>query len=271
MTRIYDVIEDGVQKTNLLIFENQGDLYATAAAVLARQADEAVAARGRFLLVTSGGGTPLPLYRLLARPPYRDQLPWVATHVFWADERLVPPTDQKSNYKQAWSEWLQHVPIPRKHIHAINGELDLEAAAYVYAKELALMAPAGRSWPRFDLVLLGLGADGHTASLFPSSPHPLPEATATLGVTAAYEDRPALRVTLTPPAINSARHVIFLVTGSDKGQAVARTLAPQGDARELPARRIRPDDGQLSWFLDRDAAALLKPKHGAAPAKATRS
>ncbi|MDT8306073.1 MAG: 6-phosphogluconolactonase [Anaerolineae bacterium] len=247
-----------MRRPDLLVFEHQHDLFATAATALAQQATVAVAARGRFLLVISGGGTPRPLYRLLAQPPYRDDLPWAKTHVFWADERMVPPVDDESNYHQAWSVWLQHVPIPREQIHAIDGELTPESAAGDYANKLAAMAPPGRAWPRFDLVLLGLGADGHTASLFPGSPHPLPAATPTLPVTADYGGRPAQRVTLTPPAINSARHVIFLVTGSDKAGAVAQTLAPKGDPRALPARRIQPEHGQLSWFLDRDAAARLQ-------------
>lgn len=249
--------EERMRKPNLLVFDAAEAMFATAATFVVRQAVSSVRARDRFILVISGGTTPVPLYRLLAAPPYSDQLPWAKTHIFWADERLVPPGDEASNYGQARKAWLQHVPIPGEQVHPIDGTLTPLAAADDYANRLASLASPGDRWPRFDLVLLGLGADGHTASLFPGSAHPLPEPAAALPVRAAYGDRPAARVTLTPPAINDARHILFLVQGEDKAPAVARVRSGVGNAIELPALRIQPVDGQLSWFVDRNAASLL--------------
>jgi 6-phosphogluconolactonase len=164
-----------MRKPNLLVFHHRQTMFAAAAAFVVRQGIEAVRVRDRFLLVISGGTTPLPLFRLLAAPPYSDQLPWAQTHVFWADERMVPPGDEASNYGQAWQAWLQHVPIPAEQVHPIDGTLSPAVAADDYANRLASLASGGDGWPRFDLVLLGFGADGHTASLFPGSTYPLPE------------------------------------------------------------------------------------------------
>jgi 6-phosphogluconolactonase len=250
---------NNVRKPDLHIFDEPEALFAGAAALVARQAAAAVSARGRFLLAISGGSTPLPLFRRLASTPYREELPWSQTHIFWADERLVPPEDEASNYGQAWSVWLSHVPLPPENIHRVDSALDPAAAAGDYANELRALAgpPPGPAWPRFDLVLLGLGADGHTASLFPGSPGATSTEAPVVPVWAEYGDRPAARVTLTPPVFNSARHILFLVQGKDKAPAVAQTIARDGDPHQLPALRIWPDQGQLSWFVDREAASLL--------------
>jgi 6-phosphogluconolactonase len=242
---------------SIRIFDTPELLYAAAAASVARLAGDAVMARGRFLLVLSGGETALPLFHRLAQSPYREELPWQNTHVFWADERLVPSDDEASNFGQARSVMLSHLPIPAEQIHAIRGELEPEAAVNNYAKELAALAAPGLAWPRFDLVLLGLGADGHTASLFPGSASRLPEHVPALAVQAQYQDRPAGRVTLTPAAINNAREVIFVVTGAKKAHALARALTPGASSAEAPARLIRPVNGSLTWFVDKDAARLL--------------
>lgn len=248
-----------MRKANLHIFEEPEAMFASAAQSVARQAAAAVGARDRFLLAISGGGTPLPLFRRLASAPYRDELPWPQTHIFWADERLVPPDDESSNYGQAWSVWLRHVAISPENIHRVDGQLEPLAAASDYANQLRACAgpAASADWPRFDLVLLGLGADGHTASLFPGSASAATGETPVLPVWAEYGDRPAARVTLTPPVFNSARHILFLAQGKDKAPAVAQTVAQEGDPAWLPALRIWPDDGQVSWFVDRDAASLL--------------
>lgn len=245
---------------SIRIFETPESLYEAATSTVIRLGNDAVAARGRFLLVLSGGGTPLPLFERLAQPPHRSALPWAQTHVFWTDERMVAPEDEASNFGQAWSLLLRHVPIPEEQIHAVDGTLEAEAAADAYAKELARIAGAGQASPRFDLVLLGLGADGHTASLFPGSSRPLPADTPVLAVQARYEGRPADRVTLTPAAINNAREVLFLVAGRNKAQALAQALTPGASSEEVPARLIRPMNGGLTWFVDRAAASLLEDR-----------
>jgi 6-phosphogluconolactonase len=270
VSEVLPVVEEVTLGRKLLIFDHQENLYETAAAAVALKCFRAVAARGRFLLVVSGGQTSLPLFRLLANPPFLDDLPWSKMHVFWADERLVPPTHEASNYGQAWSNWLQHVPLSSEQLHPIDGTLRLDEASARYANRLAQFSDGRSSWPRFDLVVLGLGADGHTASLFPNLAYPLPETAAAVGVAPGFGDPPVARITLTPPVLNDARHVMFLVTGSGKADAVARTLAPHGDAAHTPARRIRPQDGQVTWFLDRDAATLV-PRRGTANAASRRS
>jgi 6-phosphogluconolactonase len=166
---------------------------------LARQA---VAARGAFFVALAGGSTPRPLYRRLVD---LDALPWPETHVFWGDERTVPPDHPESNYHQARELLLDHVPVPAAQVYRIQGELDPVSAAEAYAQTLLAAAAAGEAWPRFDLVLLGLGSDGHTASLFPGSTYPVEEMQPTVAVSADYGNRPAGRVSLTPPVFNSAR------------------------------------------------------------------
>jgi 6-phosphogluconolactonase len=220
---------------------------------------EAVHSRGVASFVLAGGGTPLAVYRALSRPPYAETVPWESVHFFWGDERLVPPDDPGSNYRAAWESLLSRVPVADAHIHRIRGELDDAAAAADYATQLRDWAAthdpgAPRPWPRFDLVLLGLGADGHTASLFPGSP--VEADGPVMAVTAEYEGRPAGRVTLTPPALNDAYHVAFLVSGSSKAQAVYQTLHTDNPAH-YPAQRIRLKTGRVTWLLDRAAAAAL--------------
>lgn len=211
----------------------------------------------RFLVVLSGGGTPEGLFRLLASTPYRDALPWNQTHVFWADERCVPPDDPGSNYGQAVRLLLSRVRVPKANLHRAPGERPPAQAAAEYAAALREFTLPGEMAPRFDLVLLGLGEDGHTASLFPGQMS-AEEETATVEVASAdYQGRPAQRVTLTPLAINAAREVDFLVSGADKAGAVAATLAGPRDPLRWPAQRIAPGEGQVVWMLDAMAAGRL--------------
>jgi len=224
--------------------------------LFARLALESVAARGRFTVALSGGGTPQALYRLLAQAPYSEALPWDRMHFYWGDERCVPPDDDKEScFNQARSALLAHVPLPEGNIHRIKGELSPGQAAADYAAQLKAMAEADLDWPRLDLVLLGLGADGHTASLFPGSD--LTSGVATIAVTAHYQDRPANRVSLTPDVFNSAANILFLATGIEKAQALAQTLAGPRDPIMLPAQRIRPENGNINWYVDEAAASLL--------------
>ena len=217
-------------------------------------AREAVNSRERFSAALSGGSTPGGLFRLLAGEPCRTQIPWAKVYLFWADERCVPPDDPGSNYWLAEETLIKQVPIPPGNVHRVQGELEPKAAAQVY--ELALQDFFCGPRPRFDLVLLGVGEDGHTASLFPGSPLLAETEHLAAPTTAFYQDRPAQRVSLTLPALNTARHVLFLVAGSTKAQIVHAAL--EGPAGKLPAQRVQPTAGQLTWLLDAEAASLLK-------------
>lgn len=229
----------------------------TVAQYALRLAREAVRQRQEFLLVLSGGSTPRPLFQLMAEATYRQEFPWSATHVFWADERMVSPDDSNSNFAMAHDLLLQHVAIPEANIHRIRGELGATQAAADYAHVLMEAARQHRMWPRFDLVLLGMGSDGHTASLFPGSIHPWEKPQPTVAVVANYGDRPSERVSLTPPVFNDARHVIFLVTGEDKAPALAKVLQGPSDAVGTPAQRIKPRAGTIIWYVDAAAAGKL--------------
>jgi 6-phosphogluconolactonase len=229
-----------------------------AAELFAQAARGSVALRGRFLAALSGGGTPQALYRLLAESSYRESLPWEQVQFFWGDERCVPPEERESCYNQAWTTLLAHVPVPQANLHRAKGELGPRQAAVEYAAQLKALAAPGADWPRFDLVLLGLGDDGHTASLFPGSA--LTSGLATVAVTAYYQDRPANRVSLTPDVFNAAREVVFLATGQEKARALLSTLTGSHDPVNLPAQRIQPVDGNVWWLVDEAAASLL-PEH----------
>ncbi len=213
-------------------------------------AREAVKSRGRFSVALSGGSTPDKLYRLLAERPYRARIPWADVHLFWGDERCVPPDDPDSNFAFVKETLISQVPIPPENVHRMRGELDPERAARAY--EHGLQDFFSGSDVCFDLVLLGLGEDGHTASLFPGSPLLDETDRMVAAATTGDRDRLAQRVTLTLPAINSARHILFLVSGKDKA-AVVRSVVKGLDER-LPASRIQPVAGQLTWLLDAEAA-----------------
>ena len=241
----------------LRTFSSREDLIEAAADLVLAVASEALARRGRFLWVLSGGGTPEPLYALLLTSPYREQFPWAETHFLWGDERLVPPEDPGSNYGQAWRLFLRAAPVPAGHIHRIPGELPPDWAALAYCGHLALLAGTAEKWPRFDLVLLGLGRDGHTASLFPGQALPAAVDRPVVAVTGAYEDRPAKRITMTPLILNEARQLLYLVTGREKAAAVAATIAGDHDPLNWPAQRLQPRQGKVQWFLAEGADAAL--------------
>lgn len=230
-------------------------LSQSAARQFARLAQAAVAARGTFRVCLSGGSTPRELYRLLAQPPYASELPWRQTEFYWGDERLVPPDDPESNARQARLELLEHVAVDPARIVRMKGELSPAAAAADYTAQLKARAEPGLKWPRLDLVLLGLGADGHTASLFPGSDPASGVAQAVLAVTGDYQGRPANRITLTPLVFNAARRVFFLVSGAEKAGALAATLGPLRDPRRWPAQRIQA--AEVTWMVDEAAAKLL--------------
>lgn len=221
------------------------DVADAAAQLVVDCAAEAMAARGRFTLALSGGSTPRPLYELLATGEWRDRIDWPRIHLFWGDERAVPPDLADSNYRLAREALLDHVPIPPAQVHRIHGEDDPEAAAAAYDQTLREVAGAG-----LDLVLLGLGHDGHTASLFPNRPA---GREATRWVVADQDPAGRARITLTPPAINAARTVAVIVTGADKALALQAVREGPATPDLLPAQRIGPRHGRLVWIIDHAA------------------
>jgi 6-phosphogluconolactonase len=232
------------------IYSSPEELSAAAAREFAARAEEAIEERGRFAVVLAGGSTPETMYGILARDGI-DRIDWSRVYVFFGDERSVPPHHEDSNLKMASEVLLDHVPVGN--VHRIRGELPPEEAAEAYEEELRTFFQTEDDL-RFDLILLGLGADGHTASLFPRTPalevhdhwvvaNPVPR----LGTT---------RITLTVPVINAARAVIFLVEGEDKAEALREILEGHADPRAYPAKLIQPPGGP-EWMLDRSAASLL--------------
>ncbi|HLG86675.1 MAG TPA: 6-phosphogluconolactonase [Alphaproteobacteria bacterium] len=213
-------------------------------------ASEAAQTEGRFAIALSGGSTPKHMYEMLGRPPQRDMMPWERVQMFWGDERFVPPDHPDSNYRMVREALLEHVPIPSENIHPIVPEGTPDEAAAAYEATLnafygSNILDAGR--PLFDIVLLGVGQDGHTASLFPGSPI-LDEKKAWARATEGPGRTP--RITLTYPALASSRNLAFMVTGKEKSSIVSRVL--KGD-RDLPAARVKTI-GRSRWFMDRAAA-----------------
>ncbi len=236
------------------VFDDPAALLDGAADAVAAIARASVAARGRVTLALSGGSTPRGLYDRLAGG-WRQRLDWTRVHVFWGDERCVPPTHADSNYRMAREALLDHVPIPTAQIHRVAGEADPEAAALDYAATLAAtLDGASRDHPgAFDLVLLGLGADGHTASLFPH--RAAGRETRRLVVADHVDAARGWRLTLTPPILNAARHTMVLVAGADKAEALAAVLEGPPNVDLLPAQRLTGSG--VCWLVDRAAAARL--------------
>jgi 6-phosphogluconolactonase len=241
-------------KPIIRIFQDLEELSRAAAELFIVQAAQSTAERNRFLVALNGGGTPNRLFQLLATE-YREQVDWTKVHVFWGDERCVPPDDLGSSYRQARDVLLNHVPIPEANIHRVKGELAPALAAEEYSSVLQEFASPPLHWPRFDLVFLGMGEDGHTASLFPGSPVDVFQPT--MPVTAQYQDRPANRVTLTPVVLNNAHTIAFMATGEKKAQTLAEVLSDRYNPELYPAQRIRTEDGRVIWLVDEAAASKL--------------
>jgi 6-phosphogluconolactonase len=216
------------------------------------------AAQGKlFTVALSGGSTPRRLYEILGTPPTAQRIPWTNIHLFQVDERCVPPDDVESNYRMIRETLLSHGAVPEANFHRMAAELaDRDEAAREYAEELRrVLRPEANEWPRLDLVLLGMGPDGHTASLFPGSD--ALEVQVLWVVPNYVEKLKAYRLTLTLPVLNAAGCVMFLVAGEDKAETVRQVLDPSSEPDRFPAKRVRPTSGQVSWYLDEAAAALL--------------
>ncbi|MBN2117837.1 MAG: 6-phosphogluconolactonase [Anaerolineales bacterium] len=244
-------------KPEIRIFKNVEELSLAAARLFVEQAASSSAERDRFLVAFNGGSTPTRLFQLLATD-FRGKVDWSRVQVFWGDERCVSAEDAGSSYGQAWKVLLSHVPMPSSNLHRIKGELGPVEASKDYSLILRGFAAPPLEWPRFDLVYLGMGEDGHTASLFPGSPVDVSQPA--VPVTAHYQDRPADRVTLTPPVFNSARLVVFMASGKKKADTLAKVLRGSHSPELFPAQRIAPTEGRLIWLVDEAAASKLPPE-----------
>jgi 6-phosphogluconolactonase len=238
------------------VFGDAESVARAAAARVAELARASIKARGLFTIALSGGTTPRRVYELLAGEEFGEGIDWPSVHLFFGDERMVPPDHAESNYRMANEALVSRVPVPPENVHRIDGVGDAAANASAYESEMRGLFGEDADWPRLDQVLLGMGDDGHTASLFP-------------GTNALNEDRlwvapnwveklGAWRVTLTAPAINAARHVTFLVTGTGKAARLREVLKGERDPSRLPSQLIRPHDGTLEWLVDRAAAGKLE-------------
>ena len=235
------------------VFNDLEALSQAATKTFADLAKQAVASRGRFSVALSGGNTPHRLYAILATPPYQKQVPWEATHVFWGDERCVPTNDPRSNFLMAQQTLLSHVPIPEDHVHPILGDLPAALAATDYETELRDFF--ADQPPVFDLILLGLGENAHTASLFP---HTSVLVESERWVSKIYvAEQSMYRVTMTAPLINQAREVIFLVSGVEKASALQSVLEGAYHPNEFPAQFIHPNGVHPTWLVDKAAAHKL--------------
>jgi 6-phosphogluconolactonase len=230
-------------------------LAASAAGLVADAAVAAVAARGLARIAISGGNTPKGMFALLAdrTQPFFAKMPWDKLHLFWVDERCVPPTDKDSNYRMTNEAMLEHVPLPAAHVHRMEGELEPEVAAARY--EVVLREEFGAGMPVFDLVVLGMGDDGHTASLFPHTAG-LHEKTRFV-IANHVPQKDTWRITLTAPVINSGRAVAFEIEGEDKAPVIQDVFLGPYDPESKPSQLIRPESGALTLLLDQAAAAKL--------------
>jgi 6-phosphogluconolactonase len=243
---------------DIVIYSDVEQLSRAAANYIVRVAKESVAAHGRFTLALSGGSTPKKLYGLLASEPYRDQIDWALVEIFWSDERCVPPDNAESNYHMAQEVMLSKLPIAASQIHRVPAdEADRDAASQAYTQEIQrIISSAGV--PSFDLIQLGMGPEGHTASLFPHQASLHEQQRLVIPVTVPKPPPP--RLTFTPPLLNAAIHVLFLVTGAEKDEAVQAVLEGLYQPEEYPAQIVRPTQGEVTWMLDTAAAGKLHQK-----------
>jgi 6-phosphogluconolactonase len=243
--------------TEIQVYPDPASLARAAAELIIQQAHAAAARQGVFNFALSGGSTPQQTFAELARPEAIGRMPWGQAEVFWSDERCVPPDHPQSNYRMAQAALLDHVPVPASQIHRMQGEISPPNAARAYEQvlrgRLATQEPAGDGEKSFDLVMLGLGSDGHTASLFPG--------TEVLRVTdrwVAANRVPALdswRITLTTTGLNAAAFVLFLIAGASKAAILREVI--RGKVDRYPAQLIRPANGKVVWMVDEAAARLI--------------
>lgn len=238
------------------ILANAAEAARAAAEEVAAASADAIADRDVFRVAFSGGTTPARLFDALAKPRYRRRVDWKRTRVFFVDERCVPPSHERSNYRLAKEHLLDPIRVPPSNVFRMRGEDEPRRAAADY--ERVLREEFGGHTPRFDLVLLGLGSDGHTASLFPGTPALAEKTRWVVSVVSNPSPPPReIRLTLTLPVVNAGRRVDFLVAGKDKASVVATLLGKKPGYRKLPASRVSPKRGSLVWIIDEAAAAQL--------------
>ncbi len=242
----------------IAVYPDTNTLSQEAAQFIVRLPNESIVTRGRFSIALSGGSTPKVLYGLLGSELYRDQIDWSKVDVFWSDERCVPPDSADSNYAMAREVLLSRVPLSPQQVHRMPAELsDHHAAAQAYEREIQ-QSFGTSNIPHFDLIQLGMGPEGHTASLFPHQPSLHEEQR--LVVFVIVPKPPPPRLTFTPPILNAARHVLFLVTGAEKADAVKAVIEGEYQPDEYPAQIVRPSEGDVVWMLDEAAAGKLTKK-----------
>ena len=235
------------------ILDTETELADAAAQLFVERAKQAIGARGVYTVALSGGSTPKAMYESLARPEYASAVDWLRVQLFWGDERCVAPDHADSNYRMAKEALVDHIPIPLSNVHRMQGELEPGIAASNY--ERALADVFGETTPRFDLLLLGLGENGHVASLFP---HQAVLAEYTRHVAGVWVEAVKMsRITLTAPVINAAALVLFVVAGARKAAVVHRVLEGARDPAAIPAQIVSPLNGEVVWMIDRAAAAQL--------------
>ncbi len=244
-------------KPELYVFDTPSAFGETVADRFAEASISAEKRKNIMTVAISGGSTPRFLFEALVQKPRRNMIPWQYVHLFWGDERCVPPDHPESNFKMANDVLFKKISIPDENIHRIKGEAKPEEEARRYAEEIQSIVPRGPAGvPRFDWIFLGLGTDGHTASLFPGSS--ALEEDESICTTANHPMTGQNRITLTLPVINSAARVSFLISGVEKSGIVAKVLSRHGDDLLLPASRVSLVDGLLEWYLDRHAASLIR-------------
>lgn len=237
-----------------IVTSDSDNLAKKGSEIFCKTANETICQRDRFAVAISGGSTPRTMHRLLAQEPYLSDIPWQKTHIFWVDERMVAYDHPDSNFGTAKKDFLAKIPIPSDQVYPMPVTLRLEEGADLYQAQLnTFFQNTASDFPVFDLILLGIGKDGHIASLFPGQSSSQEPNRRVLSVRGGKPD--VFRLTLNYNVLNNAKHILFLVSGSGKA-SIVKTIFEEGQAR-LPALRIRPLNGEMTWLLDQEAALLL--------------
>jgi 6-phosphogluconolactonase len=240
-------------KQFLHIYNNADAVALNAATFITEKIESTLKTQDRFTIALSGGSTPKKLHQILATEPFKSRIDWTKIHVFWGDERAVPFLDERNNAKMAYDTLLSHVPVPPNQVHIMNTDLDPRESALEYSS--ILLNYFGEKQPTFDLIILGMGDDGHTLSLFPYTEVVHEN---NLTCTAFFlKQQEMFRITLTKKAANLSSCVLFLTTGSSKANALFQVLKGEKNIDLYPSQTIQPINGELHWMVDNEAAALL--------------